>query len=163
QSPRAGRPFIAMSCAALPEVLLESELFGQEPEADAGAADRKPGLFEAADGGVLFLDEVGELPGAAQIKLLRAVESKEFSRGRGAVRRFVRVAAATRGHLNRGTQAGFFGEALFYPRSGVPRRFPAPRKRKPDIPLLARHFVERYAARKKLSAAALQALARYSW
>jgi len=165
QSPRAGQPFIAMSCAALPEVLLESELFGQEPEADAGAADRKPGLFEAADGGVLFLDEVGELPGAAQIKLLRAVESKEFSRvgGTRPVRSDVRVVSATTRDLKHGTQAGDFREDLFYRLNGVTLRVPALRERKTDITLLARHFVERYAARKKLSAAALQALARYSW
>jgi two-component system response regulator AtoC len=162
---RAAEPFVAISCGAVPESLLESELFGHEKGAFTGAIARKPGLFEVADRGVLFLDEVGEIAPSVQIKLLRALESKEFFRvgGTRPVRSDVRLVSATHKDLKHATQTGEFREDLFYRLNGVTLRLPALRERKDDIGLLARHFMDRFGPHKKLSARALQALQQYSW
>jgi DNA-binding NtrC family response regulator len=164
-SARAAEPFVAISCGAVPESLLESELFGHEKGAFTGAIARKPGLFEVADRGVLFLDEVGEIAPSVQIKLLRALESKEFFRvgGTRPVRSDVRLVSATHKDLKHATQTGAFREDLFYRLNGVTLRLPPLRERKDDIGLLARHFMDRFGPQKKLSARALQALQQYSW
>jgi DNA-binding NtrC family response regulator len=164
-SPRAGQPFVAVNCGAVPEHLLESELFGHERGAFAGALARKPGLFEVADRGVLFLDEVGEIPPAVQSKLTRALEAREFFRvgGTRPVRSDVRLVSASHRNLKGDTQSGTFREDLFHKLGGVSLRLPPLRERPADIPLLARHFVDRYAGRRKLTPRALEALQRYAW
>ena len=164
-SPRGDQAFVAINCSAVPENLLESELFGHEKGAFTGALQRKPGLFEVADRGVLFLDEVGEIPPSVQIKLLRALESKEFFRvgGTRPVRSDVRLVSATNKDLKHATQTGEFREDLYYRLNGMTLRLPPLRERKNDIGLLARHFLDRYAPEKKLSARALQTLEQYAW
>jgi len=164
-SPRGGQAFVAINCAAVPENLLESELFGHEKGAFTGALQRKPGLFEVADRGVLFLDEVGEIAPSVQIKLLRALETKEFFRvgGTRPVRSDVRLVSATNKDLKHSTQTGEFREDLYYRLNGMTLRLPPLRERKNDIGLLARYFLDRYAPEKKLSARALQTLEQYSW
>jgi DNA-binding NtrC family response regulator len=165
RSPRAGLPFLAVNCAAMPESLLESELFGHEKGAFTGAIMRKPGLFELADRGVLLLDEVGEAPLPVQVKLLRVLETKEFLRVGGIrpVRSDVRIISATNKNLKEAMQGGCFREDLYYRLNGVTIRLPALRERKEDIPLLARHFVDRFASKKKLSPKTLELLKAYSW
>jgi DNA-binding NtrC family response regulator len=164
-SPRAEQAFVAINCGAVPENLLESELFGHEKGAFTGAIVRKPGLFEVADHGVLFLDEVGEIAPSVQVKLLRALESKEFFRvgGTRPVRSDVRLVSATNKELKHATQTGEFREDLYYRLNGVTLRLPPLRERKDDIVLLARHFLDRFGPDKKLSARAAQALQQYSW
>ena len=164
-SPRAGQAFVAINCGAVPENLMESELFGHEKGAFTGALVRKPGLFEVADRGVLFLDEVGEISPLVQVKLLRAIETKEFFRvgGTRPVRTDVRLVSASNKNLKSEMQSGGFREDLYYRLNGVTVKLPPLRDRPADIPLLARHFVDRYAGRKKLTARALEALQRYSW
>jgi two-component system, NtrC family, response regulator AtoC len=164
-SPRADQAFVAINCGAVSETLLESELFGHEKGAFTGALQRKPGLFEVADRGVLFLDEVGEIAPSVQIKLLRALESKEFFRvgGTRPVRSDVRLVSATNKDLKHATQTGEFREDLYYRLNGVTLRLPPLRERKDDIALLARHFLDRFAPEKKLSARALQMLQQYTW
>ena len=164
-SPRAEQAFVAINCGAVAENLLESELFGHEKGAFTGALVRKPGLFEVADRGVLFLDEVGEIAPSVQIKLLRALESKEFFRvgGTRPVRSDVRLVSATNKDLKHATQTGEFREDLYYRLNGVTLRMPPLRERKGDIGLLARHFLDRFAPQKKLSPRALQTLQQYSW
>jgi DNA-binding NtrC family response regulator len=164
-SPRGTEPFVAINCAAVPENLLESELFGHEKGAFTGALQRKPGLFEVADRGVLFLDEVGEIAPSVQIKLLRALESKEFFRvgGTRPVRSDVRLVSATNKDLKHATQTGEFREDLFYRLNGVTLRLPPLRDRKEDVALLTRHFLDRFAPEKKLTARALQTLQQYAW
>jgi two-component system response regulator HydG len=164
-SPRASFPFVAINCAAVPENLLESELFGHEKGAFTGALIRKPGLFEVADRGVLFLDEVGEISPSVQVKLLRAIETKEFFHvgGTRPVRTDARLVSATNKNLKVSMQEGKFREDLYYRLNGVTLRLPALRERRDDIPLLARHFMDRFAAKKKLSSRALDALSSYSW
>jgi DNA-binding NtrC family response regulator len=164
-SPRTADPFVAINCGAVPENLLESELFGHEKGAFTGALQRKPGLFEVADRGVLFLDEVGEIAPSVQIKLLRALESKEFFRvgGTRPVRSDVRLVSATNKDLKHATQTGEFREDLFYRLNGVTLRLPPLRERKDDVALLARHFVDRFAPDKKLTPGALQTLQQYAW
>ncbi|MBI3932992.1 MAG: sigma-54-dependent Fis family transcriptional regulator [Acidobacteria bacterium] len=164
-SPRAAQPFVALNCGAVPETLLESELFGHEKGAFTGALIRKPGLFEVADKGVLFLDEVGEIVPAVQVKLLRAIETKEFFRvgGTRPVRTDVRIVSATNKNLKNEMQQGRFREDLYYRLNGVTLKLPPLRERKEDVALLARHFVDRFAPKKKLTGAAVEALGRYSW
>ena len=164
-SPRAEQAFVAINCGAVAENLLESELFGHEKGAFTGALQRKPGLFEVADRGVLFLDEVGEIAPSVQIKLLRALESKEFFRvgGTRPVGSDVRLVSATNKDLKHATQTGEFREDLYYRLNGVTLRMPPLRERKGDIGLLARHFLDRFAPQKKLSPRALQTLQQYSW
>ncbi len=165
RSPRAGLPFLAINCAAVPETLLESELFGHEKGAFTGALARKPGLFELADRGVLMLDEVGEAPLSVQVKLLRVLETKEFLRvgGTRPVRSDVRIVSATNRNLKEDMQGGRFREDLYYRLNGVTLQLPALRNRREDIPLLARHFVDRFAGKKKLSPKTLELLKTYSW
>ncbi len=164
-SARAAFPFVAINCGAVPENLLESELFGHEKGAFTGALIRKPGLFEVADRGVLFLDEVGEISPSVQVKLLRAIETKEFFRvgGTRPVRTDVRLVSATNKMLKVEMQEGRFREDLYYRLNGVTLKLPPLRDRKGDIPLLARHFMDRFAPRKKLSTKALESLQGYSW
>jgi DNA-binding NtrC family response regulator len=144
-SERANGPFIAINCAAIPDTLLEAELFGYEKGAFTGAAQRKPGRFELAQRGTLFLDEVGELPLALQAKLLRAIETKRFERlgGTSTIQVDVRLVAATNRGLRQAVAARQFREDLYFRLSVFPVTIPPLRDRPEDIPLLARHFVER--------------------
>ncbi|HUG54660.1 MAG TPA: sigma-54 dependent transcriptional regulator [Vicinamibacteria bacterium] len=164
-SPRHLQPFVAINCGAVTENLLESELFGHEKGAFTGAFIRKPGLFEVADKGVLFLDEVGEISPAVQVKLLRAIETKEFFRvgGTRPVRTDVRLVSATNKEVKAEMQEGRFREDLYYRLNGVTLRLPPLRDRKGDIALLARHFLDRFAARKRLTARAIEVLQGYAW
>jgi DNA-binding NtrC family response regulator len=164
-SPRAPFPFVAVNCAAVPEALIESELFGHERGAFTGAAERKPGLFEVAGQGVLFLDEIGELTPAVQARLLRVLESREFFRvgGTKLVRTNARVLSATHKNLHVEVEQGRFREDLYYRLDGIMLRLPPLRERPRDVPLLAKHFVAKGAVRKTLGGAALEALEAYSW
>jgi DNA-binding NtrC family response regulator len=168
-SRRAARPFVAVNCGAVPETLLESELFGYVRGAFTGAAATKLGLFEEADGGTLFLDEIAEMPAALQVKLLRALQSGEVRR-LGATQTAtidVRVIAATNGDLATRISQGTFREDLFYRLNVIQVMLPPLRDRREDIPALAEHFLARSAARLgrtlRLSPAALERLLRYPW
>ena len=169
-SPRADGPFVAINCAAIPENLLESELFGHEKGAFTGASARKPGRFEMAHRGTLFLDEIGDLPLALQAKILRALEEKSFERVGGNVSLHVdaRVVAATNRNLKAGVASHQFREDLYFRLSVFPITIPPLRERGGDIPILAHHFVEKFSRDMtkptlKLSAAALDALCTYPW
>jgi Nif-specific regulatory protein len=148
QSARRARPFVAINCAAIPENLLESELFGHEKGSFTGATERKIGLVEQASGGTLFLDEVSELAYTLQAKLLRFLQSGEFHRvgARAGERVDVRVVAATGKDLRALSAAGKFQEALYYRLNVIPLSLPPLRERKRDIPLLVEHFVEKFSA-----------------
>ncbi len=169
-SPRRGKPFIAVNCAALPETLLESELFGHEKGAFTGAAERRLGRFELADGGSIFLDEVGEMAPATQAKLLRVLEDRTFFRvgGTQAIKVDVRVIAATNKSLKEEVALGQFRDDLFY-RLDVLHIHLAPlRERKADIPLLVRRFIAELAAAhdrqfRGITAEALQILVDADW
>jgi DNA-binding NtrC family response regulator len=165
RSPRASQPFVAFSFAAIAESLLESELFGYEKGAFTGAVMRKPGLLEVADRGVLFLDEVGEASAQAQVKLLRAIETKEFLRvgATRPVRSDVRLVAATNRDLLAEVEAGRFREDLYYRLNGVTLRLPPLRERKGDVRLLALHFLKQAGGNKKLNARAVEALEAHAW
>ena len=169
-SKRKGKPFIKVICAALPETLIESELFGYEKGAFTGAAATKPGRFELADGGTIFLDEIGDLTPATQVKLLRVLQDREFERlgGTQTLRADVRVLAATHRDLDAYVREGKFREDLFYRINVVPVRVPSLRERKEDVPLLAEHFMAR--CRKeherpsvKLDGQAIEVLTAHSW
>lgn len=142
---RASKPFVAVSCAALAETLLESELFGYEKGAFTGAAERKKGKFELADGGTIFLDEIGDIPPKLQADLLRVLQERSFYRlgGTEEVRVDVRVIAATHQDLQQAVQEGRFRDDLYYRLNVIEVRIPPLRERREDIPLLARHFVDR--------------------
>ena len=146
-SPRKDKPFVKVSCAALSETLLESELFGHERGSFTGAVGRKEGRFELADGGTLFLDEIGEISPTVQVKLLRALQTREFERvgGTQTIKVDVRVVAATNRDLAASAKAGRFREDLFYRLNVVAVTLPPLRNRKGDIPALAGHFIEKYA------------------
>ena len=168
-SVRAARPFVAVNCGAVPETLLESELFGYARGAFTGAAGSKLGLFEEADGGTLFLDEIAEMPAALQVKLLRALQSGEVRR-LGATQTAtidVRVLAATNGDLATRIAQGSFREDLFYRLNVIQMVLPPLRDRREDIPALAEHFLVRAAAKLgrtlRLSPGALERLLRYPW
>jgi two-component system, NtrC family, response regulator AtoC len=165
KSPRANGPFVAVNCAAVPENLLESELFGHEKGAFTGALSRKPGLFEVADHGVLFLDEIGEVSGQVQVKLLRAIETKEFFRvgSTRPARTDVRIVSATNKNLKNEMQSGGFREDLYYRLNGVTLRLPPLRDRKQDIPLLAMHFLQKAGPKRNISSRAMETLRSYSW
>jgi two-component system nitrogen regulation response regulator NtrX len=170
RSRRATRPFVKLNCAAIPKDLVESELFGHERGAFTGAVQSKKGKFELADGGSLFLDEIGDLETSAQAKLLRAIENGEIERvgGQRVQQVDVRLIAATNQDLRAGIKDGRFREDLYHRINVVPIHVPALRERREDIPLLAEHFLSRVASdeglpRKELSPAALQRLAQYTW
>ena len=145
-SPRAEGPFVAINCAAIPETLLETELFGHEKGAFTGAAMRKPGRFEVAHRGTLFLDEIGELPLALQAKILRAIEQKQFERvgGTQSLHVDVRVVAATNRNLKQRVADRLFREDLYFRLSVFPIEIPPLRERGADVVTLARHFVDRF-------------------
>ena len=169
-SPRSDGPFVAINCAAIPETLLETELFGHEKGAFTGAANRKPGKFELAHRGTLFLDEIGELPLTLQAKILRALEEKKFERvgGTSLLQVDVRVVAATNRNLRAAVAARQFREDLFFRLSVFPITIPPLRDRQSDIPMLARYFIDRFCRdlnKRPLSleASAIEALVTYSW
>jgi DNA-binding NtrC family response regulator len=170
QSPRAAAPFVKVHCAALPETLLEAELFGFEKGAFTGAAQTKPGRFEIAQGGTLLLDEVGEIPLATQVKLLRILQEGDFERlGANETRRAdVRIIAATNRDLRRAIEEKTFREDLFYRLDVVSIEVPPLRGRRNDIPLFVRHFIEKYARENGktvtgLTPDAMKAIQEYSW
>ncbi len=146
---RRNKPFVAVNCSALPESLLESELFGHEKGSFTGASSRRIGKFELADGGTIFLDEIGEMTPATQVKVLRVLQEREFERvgGNELVKVDVRVISATNKEIEESVRKGEFREDLFYRLSVFPIKLPPLRERKEDIPLLAQYFLERYASR----------------
>ncbi|HYM79804.1 MAG TPA: sigma-54 dependent transcriptional regulator [Candidatus Limnocylindria bacterium] len=165
-SRRAGGPWVKVNCGALPENLLESELFGHERGAFTGAVKQKPGRFEDADGGTLFLDEIGELPTALQVKLLQVIEEKTFTRvgGNQSIRVDVRIVAATNRDLEEMTQAKQFREDLFFRLNVFPIRLPPLRERPDDVPELATHFlIVHGAGAAKLTPQAMQTLKSYGF
>jgi DNA-binding NtrC family response regulator len=169
-SQRADQPFVAINCAAIPETLLESELFGHEKGAFTGAVARKPGKFELAHRGTLFLDEIGDLPLSLQAKILRALEEKRFERlgGTASLQVDVRLVAATNRGLKAQVAQRRFREDLYFRLSVFPITVPPLRERREDISTLARFFVERFCRELKkktlpLSPAALEALQTYAW
>ena len=169
RSPRRAKPFVVVDCAALQESLLQSELFGHERGAFTGADKAKPGLFEVAHGGTIFLDEIGEISPATQVNLLRVLDSSVFRHvgGTREIRVDVRVLAATNRDLRAMVSKGLFREDLFYRMSTITVEIPPLRKRGPDVELLARHFVgmlnQRYGSDKVLGEAVLEALRAHSW
>jgi DNA-binding NtrC family response regulator len=169
-SPRNDGPFVAINCAAIPETLLETELFGHEKGAFTGAAARKPGRFELAHRGTLFLDEIGDLPLALQAKILRALEEKQFERvgGTQSLHVDVRVVAATNRHLKQRVAERQFREDLYFRLSVFPIQIPPLRERPDDILILARHFVEKFCrdlnkTELVLAPAAIDELQAYPW
>jgi DNA-binding NtrC family response regulator len=169
-SARAEGPFVAINCAAIPETLLETELFGHEKGAFTGATARKPGRFELAHRGTLFLDEIGDLPLSLQAKILRALEERQFERVGGTVtlKVDVRIVAATNKKVRAAVAARQFREDLFFRLSVFPITIPPLRERPHDIPILARHFIDRVCkdVKKKPLALALSAedaLRAYAW
>lgn len=169
-SPRREKPFIRVNCGALAEGVLESELFGHEKGAFTGAVRRKPGRFELAHQGTIFLDEIGDLPLNTQVKLLRVLQEKEFERvgGEHTLRVDVRVIAATHKNLQEEVAQGRFREDLFYRLHIVPITLPPLRRRLEDIPILVDHFLQRLSAELgkpdlRIDPAALKALQDYHW
>lgn len=165
-SDRANKPFVSVSAGALPETLLESELFGYEKGAFTGAMTAKPGRFEMANGGTLFLDEIGDISAATQVKLLRVLQEKCFERlgGTRSIDVDVRVVAATNRDLQQLIAEGEFREDLFYRLNVVPITLPTLRQRAGDIPLLVAHFLEKSnAGSKRINPEAMEALAKYAW
>ncbi|WP_242337901.1 sigma-54 dependent transcriptional regulator [Anaeromyxobacter sp. SG66] len=170
ESPRAEGPFVAVSCAALTESLLESELFGHEKGAFTGAISRRKGKFEAAHGGTLFLDEVGDIGPKLQLDLLRVLEERRFHRvgGNEPIEVDVRIVAATNRDLRRAAREGKFREDLFYRLNVIPILIPPLRERREDIPLLVENFVERLSVEMKrriegLTPEAMSALMAHDW
>jgi DNA-binding NtrC family response regulator len=167
QSDRRDRPFYAVNVAALPESILEAELFGHEKGAFTGAESRKIGLFEQASGSTLFLDEVGDLKRDLQVKLLRTLQEREILRvgGTERIRVDVRIIAATNLDLEKAVREGRFREDLYYRLNVIPIVLPPLRERRPDIPLLVEHFMKKYSGGRprSVSPKALNALAEYDW
>ena len=169
-SPRADRPFVKINCTAIPENLMESELFGYEKGAFTGANTTKLGKFEQADTGTVFLDEIGDVPAAIQVKLLRILQEREFERlGSNKTRHIdVRVVAATNVDLRAALEQGTFREDLYYRLNVLPIDIPPLRERKEDIPFLAEHFVKKLTKDlggriESISEAAIQKLLQYHW
>jgi PAS domain S-box-containing protein len=170
RSHRAARAFVSANCAATPASLIASELFGHEKGAFTGAVQRRLGRFELAEGGTIFLDEIGELPMDTQIALLRVLQEREFERVGGAkvIRANVRVIAATNRDLHASINAGTFRSDLYYRLNVFPIEMPPLRKRKEDIPLLVEYFIDRYASKagkkiRGISRGTLEKLKCYSW
>jgi len=170
RSQRSSRAFVSVNCAAIPHDLIASELFGHEKGAFTGAAQRRVGRFESAEGGTIFLDEVGELPAETQVSLLRVLQEREFQRigGNESLKADVRVVAATNRNLESAIARGEFREDLFYRLNVFPIEVPPLRQRKADIPLLVEYYVDRYASKagKKITGinkSGLELLKSYSW
>ena len=169
-SPRSDRPFVKINCTALPENLMESELFGYEKGAFTGANTTKPGKFEQADTGTVFLDEIGDVPGSIQVKLLRILQEREFERlGSNKTRHIdVRVLAATNVDLRAALEQGTFREDLYYRLNVLPINIPPLRDRKEDIPFLANHFIRKFqkdlgSPVESISEGAMERLLGYHW
>jgi len=169
-SPRKNHPFVKINCTAIPENLMESELFGYEKGAFTGANTTKPGKFEQADHGTVFLDEIGDVPGNIQVKLLRILQERQFERlGSNATRNVdVRVVAATNVDLREALEQGRFREDLYYRLNVVPINIPALRERKGDIPFLAIHFVNKLSkelgsSAKEIAPTAIDQLLEHAW
>lgn len=169
-SPRRSKPFTAINCAAIPENLLESELFGYEAGAFTGAAARKIGLFEASNSGTMFLDEIGDLPMMTQSKILRVLQEKEIRRlgGRESIKVDVRILAATNKDIEKGMRDGTFREDLYYRLRVVAIELPPLRERKEDLTDIAGYFLERFNREfgkriKRVDEAAVKALKEYHW
>ncbi len=170
QSPLKAKPFVAVNCGAIPENLIESELFGHKKGSFTGAVADKPGLFEVANGGTLFLDEIGELPLPMQVKLLRALQERVIRRvgGNEDIKLDVRIVAATNRNLEAAIKKGTFREDLYYRLNVIMLETPALRDRKGDVALLARHFVKKFAEKfsketMTIDAAALKLLESHRW
>ena len=169
-SPRAKKPFVKVSCAALPESLVESELFGYEPGAFTDARTQKKGRFELAQGGTIFLDEIGELTASTQVKLLRVLQEREIERLGGVqpIKVDVRVITASNKDLEAAVKDGTFREDLYYRLNVFAIFLPPLRERRTDIPLLADHFVEKHAAAhgkdmRRIATSAIDMLMSYHW
>ncbi len=170
ESLRRDRPFVALNCGAMPETLLESELFGHMRGSFTGADTNKKGLLEAAETGTVLLDEIGEMSQSMQVKLLRVLQERKFRRvgGTEEITADIRIVAATNRDLGRMVAEGRFREDLFYRVNVIPIELPPLRERREDIPLLATHFLKAFAVQMQkdvqgISAEALEALARYDW
>jgi formate hydrogenlyase transcriptional activator len=170
RSRRASRAFVSVNCAAIPRDLIASELFGHEKGSFTGATQRRIGRFELAEGGTIFLDEVGELPAETQIALLRVLQEREFERvgGTGSIRTNVRVIAATNRDLEAAIATGMFRSDLFYRLNVFPIEMPSLRERREDIPLLVEYFIDRYARKagksfQAVSKKSLDLLQSYPW
>jgi Nif-specific regulatory protein len=169
QSPRALGRFITVNCAAIPEGIIESELFGHEKGAFTGALRKREGRFEQAQGGTIFLDEVGDLPPLMQVRLLRVLQERTFERvgGNEPIKSDVRVIAATHRDLERGIEEGAFRDDLYWRLNVVPIFLPPLRERKEDLPLLIDYFLERYnlenQKRVRLSPELRDLMRRYDW
>jgi len=169
-SARANKPFVAINCAAIPETLLEDDLFGHEKGAFTGAATQKKGRVEIADGGVLFLDEIGDLAPSLQVKLLRVLQEREFERvgGTHPIKVNIRLIAATNRDLEDAVKKGEFRQDLYYRLAVVSVTMPPLRERREDIPMLTRHFLQKHATRcrvkaRPVSREAMAALVNYEW
>jgi transcriptional regulator with GAF, ATPase, and Fis domain len=169
-SSRANKPFVAINCAAIPETLLESDLFGHERGAFTGASGLKKGRLEVADSGVVFLDEIGELAPVLQVKLLRVLQEREFERvgGNHPIKVDIRLIAATNCNLDQAVREGKFRRDLYYRLAVLKVTMPALRDRREDIPMLARHFVQKHAKHCKvrarpISREALSCMVNYDW
>jgi Nif-specific regulatory protein len=169
-SSRRNNPFITVNCAALPENLVESELFGHEKGAFTGAAQRRKGRFELANGGTIFLDEIGDISFAVQVRLLRVLQERTFERvgGETTIQVNVRVIAATSKDLEKAIQEGRFREDLYYRLNVFPIHIPPLRERRSDIILLADHFLQKYNAIygrniKRISTPAINMMMMYHW
>ncbi len=170
RSQRAARPFVSVNCAAIPPSLIASELFGHERGAFTGATQRRAGRFELAEGGTIFLDEIGELPPETQIALLRVLQEREFERVGGAksIRADVRVITATNRDLPKSIDAGAFRNDLYYRLNVFPIEMPPLRERREDIPILVEYFIDRYASKagkkiRGINKATLERLRSYAW
>ena len=170
ESPRRDKPFVAVNCAAIPETLIESELFGHEKGSFSGANAMKRGQFEQADGGTLFLDEIGDMSLNTQAKVLRALQEQQFTRvgGTKLIKVDVRVIAASNKNIAKEIEKGQFRDDLYYRLNVLPIDVPPLRERKEDVPLLVRHFIKHHAEEqglkiKDISPEALQLLTQYDW
>jgi len=171
RSPRTGGPFIRVNCGAIPEALMDSELFGHEKGAFTGAIGRRRGRFERADGGTIFLDEIGELPPEAQVRLLRVLQEKEIERvgGSETIQVDIRIIAATHRDLEKLVAEGKFRADLYYRLRVFPIAIPPLRQRPEDIPVLLQHFIQKKATEMKMAVTpgidpeALERLMQYAW